>query len=267
MDRLGFSFLFGIGKVKLYQDSLLISTRVLCGNLYRLEFFFSLPSIYATLYVNTVSSTKCLRLNEKSSTLWHTRLSHISRQRIKRLIKDEILLDLNFTYFDTCVDYIKGKLIAKVRNAKVIRCTEFLGVIHTYICGLLAPLVVGGQKYFITFIDDYSRYGFVKLIFEKSDSLEAFKASKAKVELQQGKKIIVVHSDRGDKYYGRYDETRRNPGPFAKYLQECGIDVRYTMLGTPQHNGIQREGIAHFLIWCYVCLLIPHYLSSCGVKL
>ena len=39
-------------------------------------------------------------------------------------------------------------------------------------------------------------------------------------------------------YYGRYDETERNPRPFVKYLQECGIDAQYTMSGTPQHYGI-----------------------------
>ena len=66
---------------------------------------------------------------------------------------------------------------------------------------------MGGYKYFITFIDDYPRYGFVKFIHEKSESLEAFKAFKAKVELQQGKMIKMVHSDRDDEYYGRYDET------------------------------------------------------------
>ena len=49
-------------------------------------------------------------------------------------------------------------------------------------------------------------------------SLNHFKAFKAKVELQQGKKIKVVHFDKGGEYYGRYDETRRNPGPFVKYL-------------------------------------------------
>ena len=76
-DRLGYSFLFGTRKVKLYRDSLLIGTGVLCGSLYRLE-LFAMPSIYATLIVNTTSSSKCLRLNEKSSTLWHKRLGHIS---------------------------------------------------------------------------------------------------------------------------------------------------------------------------------------------
>ena len=33
LDRLGYSFLFGIGKVKVYRDSLLIDTGVLCGSL------------------------------------------------------------------------------------------------------------------------------------------------------------------------------------------------------------------------------------------
>ena len=54
------------------------------------------------------------------------------------------------------------------------------------------------------------------------------------------KNIKVVHSDRGGEYYGRYDEIERKPGPFAKYLQECGIDAQYTMLGTPQKNGIAK---------------------------
>ena len=183
-----------------------------------------MPSVSATLTVNSASSSKRLRLNEKSSTLWHKCLGHISRHRIERLIKDEILPNLDFSNFDTCVDCIKGKLIAKVSTVKIDRCIELFGVIHTDICGSFTP-AMGGYKYFIIFIDDYSYYGFIKLIHEKSDSLEAFKAFKAKVELQQGKKIKLVHSNRGGEYYGRYNETGRNPDPFAKYLQECGIDV------------------------------------------
>ena len=72
LDRLGYSFLFGTGKVKLQQDSLLIDTRVLCGNLYILE-LSALLSVYVTLTVNTSSSSKRLRLSEKSSILWHQR--------------------------------------------------------------------------------------------------------------------------------------------------------------------------------------------------
>ena len=160
----------------------MIDNGILCGSLYSLE-LSTLPYVFATFTVNIASSSKRLRFNEKSSTLWHKCLGHIYRQRMERLIKDEILPDLDFSDFDTYVDCIKGKLIAKVRNAKIDRCIELLGVIYIDICGSFTPPAMGGHKYFITFIDDYSRNGFVELIREMSDSLEAFKAFKAKVEL------------------------------------------------------------------------------------
>ena len=92
---------------------------------------------------------------------------------------------------------------------------------------------LGGYRYFITFTDDFSRCGHVELICEKLDSLVTFKEFKVKMELQKNKKLKAVRFDRGGEFYGRYDETRRNPGPFAIYLHECSIDAQYTMLGTP----------------------------------
>ena len=91
-------------------------------------------------------------------------------------MKDDILQDLDFSDFDTCVDYIKGKMTAKVRKTKIGRCTDVLDLIHTDIYGSFTPPTMGDFKYFITFIDDFSRYGHGALIHEKSDSLEAFKA-------------------------------------------------------------------------------------------
>ena len=89
---------------------------------------------------------------------------------MERLIKDQILLNLNLSNFDTCVDYIKGKLTVKIRNVKANRCTELLGFIYTNICEPFTPPIMGGHKYSITFIDDYSRYGFVELIREKCNA-------------------------------------------------------------------------------------------------
>ena len=92
----------------------MIGTGVLCRSLYKLE-LSALPSVSTTLTVNTANSSKRLRLNEKSSTLWHKRLGHISRHKMNRLIKDENFQDLDFSDFDTCVDSSKGKLTTKVR--------------------------------------------------------------------------------------------------------------------------------------------------------
>ena len=47
---------------------------------------------------------------------------------MERLIKDKILPDLDFSDFDTCVDYIKGKLAAKVWNAKIDDVLSCLGL-------------------------------------------------------------------------------------------------------------------------------------------
>ena len=56
-----------------------------------------------------------------------------------------------------------------------------------------------------------------------------------------GKKIKYVRSNRGEEYYGRYDETRRNPGPFARFLDDCGIEAQYNMSGTPRQNGVAER--------------------------
>ena len=74
---------------------------------------------------------------------------------------------------------------------RLIDALSCLGLfIHIFV---FTTPAMGGHKYFITFIDDYSHCGFFELISEKFDFLEAFKAFKAKVELQQRKKIKVIH--------------------------------------------------------------------------
>ncbi|XP_015967041.1 uncharacterized protein LOC107490752 [Arachis duranensis] len=57
------------------------------------------------------------------------------------------------------------------------------------------------QRYFITFIDNYSRYGYLYLIHENSQVLDVFKSFKVEAELQLGKKIKAVKSNRGGEYY------------------------------------------------------------------
>ena len=58
-----------------------------------------------------------------------------------------------FSYiFYTCVDCIKSKLIATIRNVKANKCIELLGVIHTNIYGSFNPRAMGGHKYLIIFI-------------------------------------------------------------------------------------------------------------------
>ena len=131
-----------------------------------------------------------------------------------------ILDSLDFTNFTICVECIKGKQ-AKNKRLGANKALEVLELIHTYICGPFPKASWNGQQYFISFIDNYSRYGYLYLIKEKFQSLDLFKAFKAKVENQLNKRIKAVKSDRGGEYYDKYDGyDEQRPGPFANYLEE-----------------------------------------------
>ena len=126
---------------------------------------------------------------------------------------------------------------------------------------------MGGNKYFIMFVDDYSRYGFVKLIREKSDYLEASTLSKLKLSSNKGRRSkwfilievvsIMVDMMRRDATLDHLRSTFRNAALMLSI--QCMVLLNKI--------GLWRGAIARFLIRCNVCLLIPHYPSSCGVKL
>ena len=84
---------------------------------------------------------------------------------------------------------------------------SFFEIIHTDIYDLFDVNSFNKEKYFITFIDDFSRYGHVYLLHEKSQSVNALKVYINEVERQLDRKVKIVRSDRGGEYYGRYDES------------------------------------------------------------
>jgi hypothetical protein len=108
-------------------------------------------------------------------------------------------------------------------------------------CGPFNVKSVDGYDSFITFTDDYSCYGYIYPIKERSEALDKFKIFKAEVENQHDLKIKIVRSDRGGEYYGRHTQYGQVPGPFAKFLMEQGIVAQYSMPGEPQQNGVAER--------------------------
>jgi hypothetical protein len=75
-----------------------------------------------------------------------------------------------------------------------------------------------GFDLFITFTNDYSRYGYIYPIKHRSESLDKFKIFKAEVENHHNLKIKIVESDRGGEYYGKHATYGQILGHFAWYL-------------------------------------------------
>ncbi len=70
---------------------------------------------------------------------------------------------------------------------------ELLELMHTDVCGPFSTLAQGGFDYFITFIDDMSRYGYLYLMKYKYKSFEKFKEFKKWSRKKQTGKSIKYY--------------------------------------------------------------------------
>ena len=68
-----------------------------------------------------------------------------------------------------------GKMKRAPFNGEIERGKDLLELIHTDVCGPFRSTTRGGERYFVTFTDDFSRYGFIYLMKNKSDTFEIFK--------------------------------------------------------------------------------------------
>jgi len=84
-----------------------------------------------------------------------------------------------------------------------IRSTRILQLIHSDVCGPMHTESVGGCRYFVTFIDDYSRCCRVYFMRNKSDTFDKFKEFEARATNSCGKKIGILRTDNGGEYLSK----------------------------------------------------------------
>ena len=104
-----------------------------------------------------------------------------------------------------------------------------LELVHSDLCGPLTSASFSGFKYFLTFIDDYSRHTWVYFLKLKSEVFNMFLAYKALVEKQSGHQIIKLRSDNGGEYVNN---------KFTTFYTKQRIQQQHTVPYTPQQNGV-----------------------------
>jgi hypothetical protein len=216
----GYFINFGNKSFSLFKNTSFVGYGILYDRLYKFKLNDQFAETLLTLHHNV--GTKRSLINENSSNLWHKRLGHISRERLERLVKGEILLNLDFSDLGVCVDCIKGKQTKHTKKGAT-RSTKLIEIIRTDICGPFDTLSFGKEKYFITFIDDFSRYSYIYLLHEKYQVVNALEDYIIEVERQLERKVKIIKSDRGGEYYGKYCESGQCSSPFAKLLEKHGI--------------------------------------------
>ena len=73
-------------------------------------------------------------------------------------------------------------------------------MVHFDLCGPMTIRTRGGFEYFITFIDDHSRYGYIYLMCRKSECFKKFKEYGIEIEKHLGKYFKTLRSDRNGEY-------------------------------------------------------------------
>ena len=148
-------------------------------------------------------SNKRQKVSKENDTyLCHLGLGHISLDRINWLTKDGPLRELIVGTLPVCESCLEGKLTKRPFTSKGNRAKEPLELIHSDVCGPINIQARGGYEYFVTFTDDYSRYGHVYLMLKKSETFDRFKDFKALAEMQLGKSLMTLRSDRGGEIFG-----------------------------------------------------------------
>jgi len=104
--------------------------------------------------------------------------------------------------------------------------------VHTDVCGPIKPMSTGQNRYFLTFIGDFSRKTWIYFLKRKLEVLNCFKDFKAIVEKQNGYKIIIMRSDQGGEY---------TSNDFEAFCTQQGIKHQTTPAYTPQLNGVAER--------------------------
>ncbi|GJX24935.1 retrotransposon protein, putative, ty1-copia subclass [Tanacetum coccineum] len=178
-------------------------------------------------------SNKRAKINLDSSYLWHCRLGHISKKCIEKLQHEGLLNSTDIQSLGKCVSCMSGKMARKPYSHQVERAKDLLGLIHTDVCGPFKIVSRQGASYFVTFTDDFSRYGYVYLLKHKHEVFETFKVFQKEVENQLGKTIKSLSSDRGGEYMSQQ---------FLDHLKKHGIIAHRTPPYMPQTNGVSERG-------------------------
>jgi histone deacetylase 1/2 len=133
---------------------------------------------------------------------WHSRLGHASHNVVQRVIRHHKLsFSSNQENNVICDAYQQGKShqLAYPKSDSV--SSKPFELVFSDVWGP-APTSVGRHDFYVSFIDDYSKYTWIYLLRRKSEVFSCFKEFQTMVECQFNTKILVVQSDWSGEYQG-----------------------------------------------------------------
>ena len=134
-----------------------------------------------------------------SLALWYTRLGHASSSQVQQLASRGLLGSLSTENFD-CVSCQLGKQPVLPFNSSELISTDIFDLIHSDVSGLSSIYSIGGFRYFVVFVDDYTHYSWIFNMKHHLELLQVYSNFVKIVEIQFSKCIKIFRSDNALEY-------------------------------------------------------------------
>jgi len=165
----------------------------------------------------------------------YAQLNHLPFPAVWQLIQDKCIDGVPDCIVDTeahdkfCEDCVNGKLSQAPHMKPATQAEQPLHWVFSDVHGPIPVCSCQGHYYWVTFINDYSRFPAVYFIAKKSDVFAAFCQHEAWAENITGQCIGIFHNDKGSEYMS---------SEFNKFLVEAGIHQEHSIHDTPQQLGV-----------------------------
>jgi len=175
-----------------------------------------------------------------SLELWHQRFAHLNETSLKGLLP-ATSFQLNATEPQpnrVCEVCIKSKHTRKVERKPAPRTMRPFELLHSDLCGPIVPSSHSGYKYFILYIDDYSRTTWVFFLQTKSSTEVVSVFQEFQAQLDKRFPQWPITRFRCDNGRGEYDNSL-----FRGILRVCGITFEPSPPYTQSKNGVAERMI------------------------
>ena len=170
---------------------------------------------------------------DDQTQLWHNRLGHINIQSLMKLSSTGAVRGLPKISNSSkliCGDCAKGKQTHAVHKlSEQLSTNKCLELIHMDLMGPTEVESIGGKRYILVVVDDFSRFTWVEFLREKSQACEVFKTLSKRLMTEKGMNIIRIRTDHGKEFENQ---------SFDELCDAHGIKHEFSAPKTPQQNGV-----------------------------
>lgn len=189
--------------------------------------------------------------NDEVDLTWHKRLGHIGKSGFGKII-EKGLLPSKVSDDITCESCSIGKQVRKSFSSSFTVSNDILELVHFDVCGPMPVESIGGSRYYLSLLDDYSHYSFVYFLKKRDEVPEKLIKFINLVCNQKNKNLKVVRSDAAK------ENINKN---FVQFLEKKGIKHEKSCPHTPEQNG-KAERLNRSLQEIVRCLLIESKLDQ-----